>query len=66
MENLIPINYDSEQPTVSARDLHEGLEINTDFRKWFPRMTEYGFTENVDWKKGVPKMSHPWRSPEHG
>ena len=50
MENLIPVNYDSEQPTVSARDLHEGLGINTDFRKWFPRMTEYGFTENVDWK----------------
>lgn len=55
MENLIPVNYDSEQPTVSARDLHEGLEINTDFRKWFPRMTEYGFTENVDWKRVYQK-----------
>lgn len=55
MENLIPVNYDSEQPTVSARDLHEGLGINTDFRKWFPRMTEYGFTENVDWKRVYQK-----------
>lgn len=55
MENLIPVNYDSEQPTVSTRDLHEGLEINTDFRKWFPRMTEYGFTENVDWKRVYQK-----------
>lgn len=55
MENLIPVNYDSEQPTVSARDLHEGLEINTDFRKWFPRMTEYGFAENVDWKRVYQK-----------
>lgn len=55
MEILIPVNYDSEQPTVSARDLHEGLEINTDFRKWFPRMTEYGFTENVDWKRVYQK-----------
>lgn len=55
MENLIPVNYDTEQPTVSARDLHEGLEINTDFRKWFPRMTEYGFTENVDWKRVYQK-----------
>lgn len=55
MENLIPVNYDTGQPTVSARDLHEGLEINTDFRKWFPRMTEYGFTENVDWKRVYQK-----------
>lgn len=55
METLIPINYDAEQPTVSARDLHEGLGINTDFRKWFPRMTEYGFTENVDWKRVYQK-----------
>lgn len=55
MNALIPINYDAEQPTVSARDLHEGLEINTDFRKWFPRMTEYGFTENVDWKRVYQK-----------
>lgn len=58
MENLIPINYDSEQPTVSARDLHEGLEINTDFRKWFPRMTEYGFTENIDYKTCYPNMGN--------
>lgn len=28
---LIPINYDMEQPTVSARDLHSGLAINTRF-----------------------------------
>ena len=40
---LIPINYDTEQPTVSARDLHNGLEINTRFNDWFSRMTEYGF-----------------------
>lgn len=51
MNNLIKINYDTEQPTVSARDLHEGLEIGTEFRKWFPRMAEYGFSENADWKR---------------
>lgn len=27
MEEIIKINYDAEQPTVSARELHEGLEI---------------------------------------
>lgn len=52
---LIPVNYDGEQPTVSARELHAGLEIGTDFRKWFPRMAEYGFTENVDWKRVYQK-----------
>lgn len=45
---LIPINYDGEQPTVSARDLHEALEINTRFNDWFSRMTEYGFENGVD------------------
>lgn len=34
---------------VSARELHEFLEIGTEFRKWFPRMTEYGFDENADY-----------------
>ena len=48
MNNLIPINYETEQPTVSARDLHEGLEIKTAFKDWFPRMAEYGFTEGKD------------------
>ena len=45
---LIPINYDGKQPMVSARDLHEGLEIKTAFKDWFPRMVEYGFTSGND------------------
>ena len=32
MNELIPIRYDEERPTVSARDLHEFLEVETDFR----------------------------------
>lgn len=48
MQDLIKINYESEQPTVSARELHEGLEISTRFNDWFPRMTAYGFEENLD------------------
>ena len=35
MDNLIPVNYDTEEPTVSARDLHEALEINKRFSAWF-------------------------------
>lgn len=48
MEEIIKVNYESEQPTVSARELHEGLEIKTAFKDWFPRMTAYGFEENQD------------------
>lgn len=58
MNNLIPVNYDSEQPTVSARELHAGLEIGTKFATWFPRIAEYGFTENIDYKTCYPNMGN--------
>jgi len=48
LNEIIQINYESENPTVSARDLHEGLEIKTAFKDWFPRMAEYGFEEGKD------------------
>ncbi len=55
MNELIRINYETEQPTVSARDLHDGLEIKSNFTTWFERMCEYGFTEN-DYKKCFPNL----------
>lgn len=55
MQELIKINYDTEQPTVSARDLHDGLEIKSNFTTWFDRMCEYGFTEN-DYQKCFPNL----------
>lgn len=55
MRDLIKVNYDTEQPTVSARDLHEGLEIKSNFTTWFERMTEYGFTD-ADYKKCFPNL----------
>lgn len=48
MNELLKINYEAEPPTVSARDLHEALEINTRFNDWFSRMAEYGFENGVD------------------
>lgn len=52
MRDLIKINYDADQPTVSARDLHEGLKIETPFKKWIDRMCEYGFESGKDfWTK---------------
>lgn len=53
MTDLIKVNYDTEQPTVSARDLHEKLNIDSNFTTWFKRMCEYGFSEGTDF---FPKM----------
>lgn len=47
METLIPINYDAEQPTVSARDLHRALGISKRFSMWFETNSQ-GFIENED------------------
>lgn len=47
MENLIPVNYDAEQPTVSARDLHGALGVSKRFSVWF-EVNSQGFVENED------------------
>lgn len=60
MNELIKINYETEQPTVSARDLHEKLNIGTKFTTWFERMKEYGFSEGNEF---FPKVGE---TPEKG
>ncbi len=49
MNEIIKINYEGEQPTISARELHERLEIKSNFTTWFERMCEYGFSEGIDY-----------------
>ncbi len=50
MNNLIKIQInDRGEQLVSGRDLHEFLEIGTQFSKWFDRMCEYGFSETKDY-----------------
>ena len=44
----VEVNENNEQ-TINGRNLHEFLEINTPYVKWFNRMKEYGFEENVDY-----------------
>lgn len=34
---------------ISGRELHQALEIKTPYKKWFERMSDYGFEENVDY-----------------
>ena len=48
MNEILTINYESENPTVSARELHEKLHIGTKFTTWFERMKEYGFSEGKE------------------
>ena len=48
MKELIKVTYDNDRPAVSARDLHDFLEVKTAYKDWFPRMCEYGFTEGED------------------
>ena len=48
MNVMIPINYDGEQPTVSARALHTGLEVSRRFSVWFETNSQ-GFVENEDY-----------------
>nr|DAW40750.1 MAG TPA: KilAC domain protein [Caudoviricetes sp.] len=49
MNDVVKVNYDNDRVTVSARELHEFLEVGTPYDKWFPRMCEYGFADGVDY-----------------
>lgn len=49
MNELIRVDFTGERPAVSARELHEFLGVETPYHKWFPRMCEYGFSENEDY-----------------
>lgn len=57
MTELLKVSYENDAPTVSARELHEFLEVGTDFRHWFPRMCEYGFTDGADYTPVI--FDHP-------
>ena len=49
MNELINIKTsETGEPSVSGRELHEFLGVETPYRKWIPRMIEYGFTEGKD------------------
>ena len=48
MNELIKVTYENDRPVVSARELHDFLEVKTAYKDWFPGMCEYGFTEGSD------------------
>lgn len=51
--NLVKLN-DNHEPVVSGRTLHRELGVNSNYTTWFDRMTEYGFTEGVDYHVCLP------------
>lgn len=57
MNELFKVNYDSDRITLSARELHGFLEIGTHFKDWFPRMCEYGFEEEKDFRSILSKST---------
>lgn len=65
MNELIPINYDTEQPTVSARDLHDALEVRSKYADWFKNMCAYGFNENIDYSTLSKNLESGGRTIEH-
>ena len=56
MNDLITVTYNNDRPTVLGRDLHEKLEINSNYTTWFNRMCEYGFNENQDFVVCFPNL----------
>lgn len=60
MNELIKVQTnDQMEPVISGRELHEFLEVGTEYRKWFGRMSEYGFAENLDYERVTQKCPTP-------
>lgn len=49
------IDFDMAPSVIWARDLYDQMQIQSDFRKWFPRMCQYGFVEGRDYEF-VPRV----------
>lgn len=58
MNELLKVTYDNDRITLSARELHKYLEVGTRFNDWFPRMCEYGFHEDLDYKEVLLKNEY--------
>jgi len=63
-EITIAVKYDNDNPTVSGRELHAILQIDTPYRIWFPRMCECGFVEGRDFNpyKNVRVQNEGYRN----
>ena len=48
--NIVFMSMDTLPSMLWARDLYDQMHIHSDFRKWFPRMCQYGFIEGRDYE----------------
>lgn len=55
---LVTLN-ENQEPIVSGRTLHKELGVQTEYKKWFGRMAEYGFTEGGDFVRVTQKWDTP-------
>ena len=50
MEELIKVSVDeNNEQVVSCREIYNFLNISDRYSRWFERMCEYGFVENIDY-----------------
>lgn len=57
MNELIKVNYENaDRPTVSGRELHEALGLESNYTTWMKRMCEYGFSEGNDFTTCFPNL----------
>ena len=59
MNNITIKEHPSLVRAVSARELHEFLEIETHFKDWIIRMLDYGFEENLDYIVSLKNEQNP-------
>lgn len=60
MNELIKVTTnENDEQLVSGRELHSFLQVGTEYKKWFSRMTEYGFEENRDYTRVTQKCHTP-------
>lgn len=62
--SLLPIHEDQQFP-IDGRELHAALNVETDYRHWFPRMCDFGFVDEKDFRTkmtestgGRPAVNH--------
>lgn len=65
MNNLININYSNDRITLSARELHEFLEVKSKYADWFKNMSAYGFEENIDYRAISKNLENGGRRIDH-
>jgi anti-repressor protein len=50
---------------ISGHQLHMALDVDTPYRKWFPRMCEYGFSEGKDFRTNLSESTGGRPSTDH-